>query len=190
MTMTIGDVLAFLAVVFLVGATWVATILMAALAFPRKAGRAQEIVLAAPGASLARGVGLFSVISLLGAVMMQSHAGPIRLVAGLLWSSLAALSVLGSAGIARLLGERIQSAGTHMTPFATLTRGTILYVLAGFLPIIGWFLILPVALFLSLGSAVSALRTKADRPLAPNSGGIRGEGSPLPAPQNWGGGAS
>ena len=41
-----------------------------------------------------------------------------------------------------------------MTPFASLTRASALYVLAGFLPIIGWFVLLPAALFLSVGSAV------------------------------------
>ena len=170
--MTIGDILAVIAFIFAVGATWAATILLASLAFPERARWAQERIVASPGASLGRGLGVLLVLGLL-ALVFGNLPGPARLVSGALWASLGALAAVGSAGIARLLGERIQGVGSHMTPFATLTRGTVLYVAAGFLPIIGWFLVAPLALLLSLGGASWAVTAKPVRvsPPAPNPGG-------------------
>ena len=47
--------------------------------------------------------------------------------------------------------------GSPMTPFASLTRASVLYTAAGFLPVIGWFGLLPLALFLAVGSGVAVL---------------------------------
>lgn len=174
--MTIGDVLAVMAAVFVVGATWAATILLAALAFPAKTTLAQQKIVSAPGASLARGLGLALVLGVLAAVFW-SRPGPARLIGGLLLAALGALAAVGSAGIARLVGERIQAVGSHMNPFAMLTRGTILYVAAGFLPIIGWFLVAPVALLLSVGGGAAAFLTKSKKATVQ-------EGVISPAPTN------
>ena len=55
-TMTIGDILAVIAAVLLVGASWAATILMIALAFPARVVAAQAKLTAAPGVCLGRGL--------------------------------------------------------------------------------------------------------------------------------------
>ncbi len=194
--MTIGDVLAVMAAVFVLGATWAATILLTALAFPTRTARAQQKIVAGPGASLARGLGVGIVLGVLAAAFW-SHPGPARLIGGLFLAALGALAAIGSAGIARLVGERIQSVGSHMNPFATLTRGTILYVAAGFLPVVGWFLVAPVALLLSLGGGAGAILARQEKessrakeaPPAPNNGETRGEGS-SPAPPVLGAGGA
>lgn len=164
--MTIGDVLAVIAAVFVVGATWVATLLLTSLAFPARVARAQQTIVSGPGASLARGLGVAFVLGILAATFWK-YPGPARLLGGLLLASLGALAAVGSAGIARLVGERIQAVGSHMNPFAMLTRGTILYVAAGFLPVIGWFLVAPVALLLSLGGGAAAVMARRQAGSAP-----------------------
>ena len=189
--MTIGDVLAVMAAVFVVGATWAATILLAALAFPAKTTLAQQKIVSAPGASVARGLGLAVVLGILAAAFW-SHPGPARLIGGLLLATLGALAAVGSAGIARLVGERIQSVGSHMNPFATLTRGTILYVAAGFLPVIGWFLVAPAALLLSIGGGAAALLTRRekDNRVASHPAAIGMVHSPLASPEMGVGGTA
>lgn len=156
--MTIGDVLAVVAALAAVGIGWAATVLMVALAFPERARRAGEAIAGAPGVSLARGAGLFVAVAFVAGTLIHHAAGPVRLIGFALWAGLGLFAAVGSAGIARLLGERIQGVGTHMRPFAALTRGAALYVAAGFLPIIGWFLVAPLALLFSLGGAFAALR--------------------------------
>jgi len=157
--MTIGDVLAVTAGIGAVGAAWTAAILLFALAFPAKTAAAQAKLTEAPGASF--GIGLAVVLGggLLSVVCWNAPAGPVKLLAVVLAAGICLTAALGSAGAVRLLGERID-ADARMSPFASLTRAAILYVLAGFLPVLGWFVLLPCALALSVGGGVAALAPK------------------------------
>ena len=158
--MTIGDVLAVVAGIGAVGAAWIAAILLFALAFPTRAAAAEKKLTEAPGAAFGLGLTVVLVGGLLAAVCWNSPAGPIKLLAAVIAGAICLAAAVGSAGAVRLLGERIDAAGTGFSPFASLTRAAILYVLAGFLPVLGWFLILPVALLLSVGSGTAALLPK------------------------------
>ena len=155
--MTIGDILAVIAAVLLVGASWAATILMIALAFPARVAAAQAKLTAAPGACLGRGLAVLLVSGLLAIAFSKAAAGPARLLALLILGGLGVVAALGSAAIVRLLSGRIDALGSPMTPFASLTRASVLYVAAGFLPVIGWGVVLPAALLLSVGSGVAVL---------------------------------
>jgi len=159
--MTIGDVLAVIAAFFVVGASWAATILIFALAFQFRAAAAEQKIISSPGRCFLRGLVISIVVGVAALLLNKSHAGPVRIIAGALLTGLAVLAIVGSAGIVRLISDRIRGHGSEMTPFSTLTRGAILYVLAGFLPIFGWFLVLPVGFLISIGSA-AALRTPPD----------------------------
>jgi hypothetical protein len=164
--MTIGDVLGVIAALALLGASWAATLLLAALAFPGRTRCAQHAIETMPRACGLRGLFLLLLVGGAALALGQSPAGLLRLLAGALYAALAAVAALGGAGITRLLGERILESGTPMPPFAALTRGTILFVTAGFLPVVGWFLIVPAAALLSLGAGWSVLRAPA-RPRQP-----------------------
>lgn len=158
--MTIGDVLAVIAAFVLVGASWGATLLLVALAFPARTRAARARLETAPGRCLRRGLGVLLAVGLPALVLGQGP-GPVRLLAGALWAGLVAVAALGGAGIIGLLGERIESVGTPMTPFAARTRATFLFVTAGFLPVVGWFVVAPAALLIALGAGFSALRPAA-----------------------------
>jgi hypothetical protein len=155
--MTLGDILAVIAAVMLVGASWASAILMIALAFPTKVGAAQEKLMSAPGWCAGRGVVAVAAGGLLALALSQAAAGPARLLAAVILGALGIVAAVGSAAIVRLLGARIDALGSPMTPFASLTRASFLYVGAGFFPVIGWFAILPVALILSVGCGLPVL---------------------------------
>jgi len=167
--MTIGDILAVIAAVLLVGASWAATILTIALAFPARVAAAQAKLTAAPGVCLVRGLAVLLVSAVLAIALSKAAAGPVRGLALLLLGGLGVVAALGSAAVVRLLGARIDALGSPMTPFASLTRASVLYVAAGFLPVIGWGVVLPAALLLSVGSGVAVLgRAKPQaRPVPP-----------------------
>jgi hypothetical protein len=169
--MTLGDVLAVIAAVMLVGASWASAILMIALAFPAKVGTAQEKLMSAPGWCAGRGAVTVAVGGLLALLLSQAAAGPARLLAAVILGALGIVASVGSAAIVRLLGARIDALGSPMTQFASLTRASFLYVGAGFFPVIGWLAILPAALFLSVGCGLPALfRFKPkQRPVSPIS---------------------
>ena len=155
--MTIGDILAVIAAVLLVGASWAATILMIALAFPARVASAQAKLTAAPGVCLARGMVVLFISAVFAIALSKAAAGPARLLALLILGGLGVVAALGSAAVVRLLSARIDALGSPMTPFASLTRASVLYVAAGFLPVIGWGIVLPAALLLTVGSGVAVL---------------------------------
>lgn len=155
--MTIGDVLAVTAAIAALGVCWTAAILLFALAFPRRAAAAQVRLTDAPGLCLVRGLVVVLAGGLLALLCFNSPAGPVKLVSGVIAGGIGLAAAVGSAGAVRLMAERIVQDGAGMPPFASLTRAAVLYVLAGFLPVLGWFVILPTALFLSVGGAVSTL---------------------------------
>lgn len=156
--MTFGDVLAALAVVFIVGASWAAAILLVALAFPRPVARAETCLTTAPGRCAGIGSGAVLVCGLLAILLLNTAPGPLKLAGAVLLGVLGLLSTLGSAAIVRLVASRIDDLGSPLSPFGSLTRASVLYVSAGFLPVLGWFFFLPAALLLSVGCGLRALR--------------------------------
>lgn len=76
------------------------------------------------------------------------------------WAFLAAtlvLALIGSAALAQLAGRRIQQLDDTRSSFTALWRGAGMLVLAGLIPAIGWFVLFPIMLLLSLGAGLSAL---------------------------------
>ena len=70
---------------------------------------------------------------------------------------LLALTSVGAAGLAGLMGERLQSLGLHSSvPGATL-RGAVAMELAAIFPLVGWFIFIPLAFIGALGAVMFAL---------------------------------
>jgi len=155
--MTIGDILAVIALLVATGAAWGATILLTLTLFPERVERAQDALLTKPAHCFWRGAGASLVLGVLGVAAMNLP-GPGRLFSIILLGGLAAAAAVGSGGIVRTMSDRIGKEGTDLTPFARLTRATALYVCAGFLPLVGWLAIVPAALLLAVGSALRPRR--------------------------------
>ena len=155
--MTFGDVLAVLAVVFIVGASWAAAILLIALAFPRPVARAETCLTISPGRCAGVGSAALLVCGLPAILLISIAPGPLKLLGAVLLGVVGLLSTLGSTAIVRLVASRIDALGSPLAPFGSLTRASVLYVSAGFLPVLGWFFFLPAALLLSVGCGLSAL---------------------------------
>jgi hypothetical protein len=115
----------------------------------------------------------FVVVAIVGLVSMALANTPGRIFGLALLIALGFFAVVGAAAIVRIAAERILSEGTAMPPFAALTRGAIVCVLAVLVPIFGWFVVLPVGLCISVGGGIAAFVTPTrSRALCP----IPGEG--------------
>jgi hypothetical protein len=57
-----------------------------------------------------------------------------------------------------LLADRVLEHEPKISPYAALMRGAALVVVPGLLPVLGWFLVAPVMLFVGLGASTKALR--------------------------------
>ncbi|BDI34505.1 hypothetical protein CCAX7_65560 [Capsulimonas corticalis] len=158
--MTIGDILAVIAAVLATAGAWGALVLMVGLLCPARTERARAAIVERPGRCFAQGLGVAVVLGVLGIIVGQSAAGPLKIIAGALWGSLALMAALGGAAIAQIAGERIGNVGSHMAPFAQRTRAVALFVGAGLTPIVGWFVVTPVAALIGIGAAVSALKAQ------------------------------
>ena len=92
----------------------------------------------------------------------SAAAGVVQLTAYVLLFGLLTLASLGAAGLAALMGERLRGQFV-VAPAACLLRGAIALELAVAVPIVGWFVVLPVVLICSIGAASLALLRRRQR---------------------------
>lgn len=64
---------------------------------------------------------------------------------------------IGAAGLSKLLGGRLRKNDTSLTDTSATLRGAVVMELAAVVPVIGWFIFLPLAFIASLGAATFAL---------------------------------
>jgi hypothetical protein len=98
----------------------------------------------------------------IGLALSSVPRGPVKLV-GLVLIMLTILAGLfGSAGLSRLIGQRLASPADNAQPWRRVLRGGIVLSVSFVLPFIGWFMVLPFTLI----SGVGALLSGAPRELA------------------------
>lgn len=116
-----------------------------------------------PGRLFVLGLVVTGVLGFVIVATAEAGSGVVRAVA--FGSGLVGLGliVLGSAGIARLLGERLSGWSESTSRLKNLVRGAVAYELAGGMPIVGWFLFLPMMVVLSVGVGVSVLVRQKNR---------------------------
>lgn len=150
--MTIGDVLAMIAAIVTTAAAWGAMILLAALLFPAKSIAAEQCLTTRPWACLFRGMAVVAILTIVALVVVNNGFGPFRLIAGTIAGLAGLLSAIGSAGVVRLIASR--DTETTVLNHKTMLRATTIYILSGLLPIIGWLLVTPVFLLISVGAGM------------------------------------
>jgi hypothetical protein len=133
--------------------------LMAALnlMLPKVTDSAYQRLAQTPGRSFMLGLPVAVAFSLWILITANIGVGPVQalaFIAGLIWMTLGAL---GSAGLTRLLGERISEWNQTGTAIGNIVRGAIIYELAFMFPILGWFVVLPLTSIVVLGAAIFGL---------------------------------
>ncbi len=84
---------------------------------------------------------------------------------------LMALTSIGSAGLAGLMGERLRQLGFEASTAGATVHGAVAMELAAAFPLIGWFIFIPLTFILALGAALFALLRWNPRP-AKEAGGL------------------
>ncbi|MDX1931293.1 MAG: hypothetical protein SFU56_01685 [Capsulimonadales bacterium] len=159
--MTVGDVNAVVWTIGSTGVTLWTAIVGASVLFQDRARQAAAAVenqgkkVAGVGAVMTFTAGLFALIAI------NQPNGLIKLIGWVLLAALMLLAILGSAGLATLTGERLCGMDRRLTRLGGVGRGAGILVAAGFLPFVGWFLLFPAMLMLSLGAGWAAIRRKA-----------------------------
>lgn len=116
-----------------------------------------------PGRTFAAGLGALAGGGLLVGLAFAGGPVPGWFALGLLLT----LASVGGAGMAALLGERLRAEGGTYTPAGALLRGAVALELAVIVPVIGWFVILPLGTVAMLGAATGALLRPRSRSVMP-----------------------
>ncbi|NUM54876.1 MAG: hypothetical protein HUU46_14615 [Candidatus Hydrogenedentes bacterium] len=150
--MIMADVFKILFIILGILITTVAYWLLFEALFRRVVERASVVYETSPYKVVLVGavVGVPLFIASLG--LLQSAAG-LKLIGAVLMSALLLVGLIGSAGLARLIGCRLASATDSAYPWRRVLRGGMVLSITFVLPVVGWFVMLP----LTLASGVGAL---------------------------------
>jgi hypothetical protein len=153
----IGDVLAIIASVLLIGASTWALVMGLALAFSRKAEASRTVMVAHPWRSLLFGALLALVPGWLSLALIALPNPGLKLAGWMALMTILAVAALGAGGLALHVSSRVRQLAPTLNPFAAFGRSVALIVTAGMVPFLGWFVIAPLTLFASLGAGFQAL---------------------------------
>lgn len=156
----LGDVLLFFGILLALGIALPGLLLAWTLLFPATIERARHHIQTTPWRCGAVGLAWLLVGSLVIAILLGAPSGVTKLLGWLLLFAMLAQASLGAAGIAALMGQRMRQAGMQTSASGALLRGAIALELAVIVPLIGWFIVLPLATICALGAASLALRRR------------------------------
>ena len=145
------------------------------LLLPGVSERVQVRLNETPGRSFVLGVPVAGAFLLFIAITSQIPGGQaFAFIAGGLGMG---LGTLGAAGMARLLGQRLNAYTGPLSRLKSITLGAAVYELACLVPIVGWFLFAPLVGTALLGAAVFALLGWLPKPVARNQSAVVGNQS-------------
>lgn len=157
--MTLADVLALSAALLATCGGLAALFLMLPVLAPRKVARARAAALTSPvGTCLTGLLGTGLGLALAG-LAGNAARGPVRLLAFLVVLGLLSILAVGGAAVAGELGRRIASHSGAANPAnpAHTALGAAVLLFACLVPLVGWFVVLPITTALLLGAGFRGL---------------------------------
>jgi len=155
------NILSLVLLVLVGGIAMISLLAVIKLMFPQPAARTSAIIESSMGRSFLLGLVNFLFAGALVFVFVrlaQDARGPLAAILFLLAVTillfLTVIAALGLTGLTSLVGERM---GEGATPFRMHLRGSLLVLLAGLTPYIGWFAFSPLAVITGFGAALQAV---------------------------------
>lgn len=154
------NVIGLLLLIVIGGAGLVSVFVIINLLLPTPVARTRAALESSLGRSLLLGLvnDLFALVLIAGLIWLAQQvgggvmAGILGLLALLIMLVVGLLSLLGLAALSNVLGMRIGQSGIN-----SVTRGSVLLLLAGLTPYLGWFIVTPLILWTALGAAIKAI---------------------------------
>lgn len=163
--MTIADILAIISGLIIVGLGLPSLFMVIKISFPHIVERAVEQLENRPKRAFASGLLAFFGLFLLVSTLANLPNGLFKFLAFLLALAGLALSMVGGTGLATHLAARyrLMIGSLHSRPAHDLYRSALVVELAVLLPLVGWFIVLPIVLLLMLGAGCCALLPRRQR---------------------------
>lgn len=117
-----------------------------------------------PGKSFVLGVPVAVAFLLWILITSQINFGPVQATAVMAAILGMGLGTIGAAGMARFIGKRLKPISNQGSDLRDLVWGAVIYELACLVPIVGWFLFLPLVSVTVMGAAVFGLLGWLPRP--------------------------
>jgi hypothetical protein len=156
--LTLGDVLAVVAIVFGTAVGLAALSLASGFAFPLASEAAARKAESRPIASFLLGLAL-SVPAMFVGLVLVALPSPLAKSAGvLLLAAWAVLLGFGTATVSWLVGQRVQAASPALPRHAALGVASLAVAVSMILPFVGWFLIGPVVALTGFGAWAGSRR--------------------------------
>lgn len=158
----IADVYAIMFVIMIVLLSFPGLIVLLQFGLPRRVALAGQWLERKPGRAFfmglpfAAGFGLFS-------VALTGSGGPAAMVGITLGVIMTAISLVGTASLARLLGGHLWGEPGSHSQLKRTGSAALVIGLASLFPIVGWFLVFPFLYTASLGGALLALLGRVPR---------------------------
>ena len=124
------------------------------LIMPKATGHAATRLARTPGKCFFLGVPVTAAFLLFIAISAQFNAGLVRALSFIVAFVGMGIGTIGAAGMAQLLGDRLGRIANPNSRLANLVRGAVVYELACLVPLVGWFLFIPLAGISLMGAAV------------------------------------
>lgn len=158
--------LALIVVLVVVGLSLVAFMAVLRGLLPSAVEGSRAALLRSPWRAFFVGLANYLFLGGISLALFSTEAPPLGAVGLVLVVFLVTVTVIGLAGLVMLVGERLAGLQNRpASPFKQLVWGTAATALAGLLPFVGWFLLLPVLLMVAFGAALLAWRNR-NRPSA------------------------
>ena len=124
--------------------------------------------------SILIGAPLSAVVIGFAVVVARFSGGLGAIVSAAILCAFAMVSSAGVAGFAACIGERLPSPGDASRPWKATLRGGIALELSYLLPVLGWFVILPLSLVIGCGAATLSLINLSRLPSSAGSTSVNG----------------
>ena len=127
------------------------------LLFPETVGRAQYRLDTTPWKSFWLGLGLFFIITIPVGILLSAGGGVGQFLGWAIVATTLTISGIGASGIAAKMGVLLAKRSNGISSAAAFVRGAIALELAAVFPLVGWFIVIPLAIVASLGATAFAI---------------------------------
>lgn len=143
--------------------------------FPRLVARTQDAVVSHPYRVFVTGALSGVPLTLLGMAMAANGAGPLKLLGVVCLMTLTLMALLGSTGLVRQVGIGLSGENGARHNGAVVLKGGAAVSIACVLPLVGWFMAIPIILLTGFGAVVPLLwsRRAAAVPSANTAGAVQ-----------------
>ncbi|MEW6735918.1 MAG: hypothetical protein AB1489_31785 [Acidobacteriota bacterium] len=155
--MTMADVLAVISGLIIVGLGIPALLALLTIFFPKAVAQASHQIGSKPLRIFFRGLITFILFFLVIVTLGKANFGLLKFFSLIVTLAGLSLAMLGGAGLANQLAARYRALNNEQHSLLDLFPSTVLIELAAVLPLIGWFVVLPITFLLMLGAGCNTV---------------------------------